>query len=353
MLITILKYIVLVLLLLALVVFVSDRVFRSKKYKGPTSDHFNGSRFYNIKDPQSTSNTHSLGDFFRLMLSREMRGQWDYRTVEQTKPADRVEGSELVATFVNHTTVLIQIEGLNILTDPIYAKRASPFSFIGPHRFADPGVAFHDLPKIDLVLISHNHYDHLDISTLKRLAARDNPRIIIPLGNSELLQRHGIQNSQELDWWQNIQIADELGVTCVPAQHFSARAISDRNRSLWAGFVVHTPAGDIYFAGDTGFGPFLGQIGERFPNGFRLGLLPIGAYRPEWFMGEVHVSPDEAFKMQDLLNIKNVMATHFGTFNLAGDGQDESADRIRELVQAAGDNRNFVLLQNGENMRLE
>lgn len=330
--------------------YIVDLSLRSKGYKGPATDHFDGTVFLNIKEDGAERRTASFAGVLRWMMNRP-KNVWQRRDVTQTKPAARVLGKELVATLVNHATVLIQTEGLNIITDPIYSKRASPFSFAGPHRFTEPGVAFDDLPTIDAVLISHNHYDHLDIATLKRLIARDNSQIFVPLGNEEFLASHSIK-STELDWWQSEELSQGVTIMCVPAQHFSARALSDRNKTLWSGYAISTPNGAIYFAGDTGFGPFVDQIAKQFPDGFRLGLLPIGAFRPEWFMKEVHISPDEAFKIQEALNIQDVLAIHFGTFKLADDGQDEPADRVKELAPDIAGSRSFRALPNGSSIEV-
>ena len=353
--------------------FVIDRIIRAKPYAGPRSDHFDGTTFLNIKSngelpshevprndaPDFARPSRSFGRILRWMLSRR-KNAWVDRHVDQTKPAARVMGHEIVATLINHATVLIQTEGLNIITDPIYSKRASPFSFLGPRRYTAPGVAFDDLPAIDAVLISHNHYDHMDLATLKRLANRDKAEIYVPLANKELLEKHGIRNVTELDWWESADLWNGVTISCVPAQHFSARAISDRNKTLWSGYVIRpSTAGDIYFAGDTGLGMFVDQIAARFPSGFRLGMLPIGAFKPEWFMHEVHISPDEAFAIQKQLKIKDVLAIHFGTFKLADDGQDEPANRVRELTEnARAESQDsaiytrFLTVHNGESISI-
>src|SRR5437762_1303468 len=239
-------------------------IFAAPRYQGPPSDHFNGQRFFNA-DPGWQSER----SFLKWMLNRE-RGRWpSWVDMEPgPKPAERVE--DLRVTFINHATTLIQIAGVNILTDPIWSERTSPVSLIGPRRHRPPGIRFDDLPPIDLVLVSHNHYDHLDVPTLLRLQGRaESPsHIITPLGNGRLMARFGIRNVTELDWWQR-----EGNVTLVPARHFSARAISDRNRNLWGGFVIHGEKGNVYFAGDTGWGPHFADIGERFAP-IRLALLP-------------------------------------------------------------------------------
>ncbi len=328
---------------------ITDRVIRAKGYRGPVSDHFDGTVFKNIRKDTSGNDgrKRSLTRVLSWLLTRK-KNIWMHRPVTQTKPAERVLGQELVVTLINHATVLIQTNGLNIITDPIYAKRASPFSFVGPQRYANPGVGFSDLPPIDVILISHNHYDHMDLVTLKKLAERDDPEVIVPLANKELLARHGITNVTELDWWESAELTPGFTVVCVPAQHFSARAISDRNKTLWSGYVIRPAVNrDIYFAGDTGLGPYVDQIAERFPSGFQLGLLPIGAFKPERFMHEVHISPDEAFAIQERLNIKDVVAIHFGTFNLADDRQDEPKERVTALLRERPITGSFTILPNG------
>jgi L-ascorbate metabolism protein UlaG (beta-lactamase superfamily) len=235
-------------------------------------------------------------------------------------------------TFVNHSTVLVQMDGVNVLTDPIWSERCSPVAFAGPRRVHPPGLRFEQLPPIDVVLVSHNHYDHLDIPTLERLAAEHRPRIFVPLGNRAVLDRAKIRDVEELDWWQSVEVREGIRIAAVPTQHFSGRGLFDRDRALWAGFVVTGPAGAMYFAGDTGFGPHFGQIRERYGPP-RLALLPIGAYRPEWFMSRVHMSPEEALRAHRILGAEASVAIHFGTFRLADDGEDEPAERIATMLR--------------------
>lgn len=256
-------------------------------------------------------------------------------------------GRELVVTFVNHSTFLIQTAGLNILTDPVWSKRASPFPFLGPKRFRAPGIRLEDLPPIDIVLISHNHYDHMDLHTLRRITKAHHPEIFVGLGNAAYLDRKGIEGARDMDWWDEAHVRGAT-IVCAPAQHFSSRAISDRNMTLWNGFIIRTDDGDIYFAGDTGFGEFVDRIRSRF-SGFRLALLPIGAFRPEWFMGPVHASPEEAMRMHHLLAARTTIGMHHSTFKLADDKQDEPLERIRAMISRAhGEKPNFLLLENGE-----
>src|SRR5438034_4067188 len=200
-------------------------------YRGPASDHYDGERFHNREEAQQ-------GSFLKWQLTRE-HGFWPAWVDDAPGPPPprRVGGGRLRVTFINHATLLIQIDDLNVLTDPIWSERTSPLSFVGPKRHRAPGIRFDDLPPIDVVLVSHNHYDHLDIPTLRRLQQRDRPRIVTPLGNGALMRRHGVEAAIELDWWQA-----DANVTLVPARHFCARAISDRNRNLWGGFVISGPS---------------------------------------------------------------------------------------------------------------
>jgi L-ascorbate metabolism protein UlaG (beta-lactamase superfamily) len=205
-------------------------------------------------------------------------------------------------------------------------------SWAGPRRFRAAGIRFDDLPPIDIILLSHDHYDHLDVATMKRLAGRDHPTIYAALKNAPLLARHGIGNVVELDWWQQASGAGGLHITAVPAQHFSARTPFDQDRRLWCGFVIESDETCIYFAGDTGAGPHTAQIAEAFPR-IDLAILPIGAYRPEWFMGEVHMSPAQAVEAHLTLRARTSVASHFGTFQLADDGEDEPVEVLQTALR--------------------
>lgn len=290
-----------------------------------------------------------FGGVLRWMATRRP-GAWRKWTEvpPAAPPPFRVGRGEMRVTFVNHSTVLVQMDGVNVLTDPIWSERCSPVSFAGPRRAVPPGLSFEQLPPIDVVVVSHNHYDHMDLPTLRRLADERRPRFIVPLGNERTLVRGGVGDAEELDWWQSVRVREGVYVHAVPAQHFSSRGLFDRDHALWAGFVVTGPAGAAYFAGDTGFGPHFGQIRERL-GAPRLALLPIGAYRPEWFMSRVHTSPDEALEAHRILDAGTSVGVHFGTFRLADDGQDEPAERIEELLRAAeGPPPRFWILGVGE-----
>ncbi|MFZ5562467.1 MAG: MBL fold metallo-hydrolase, partial [Thermodesulfobacteriota bacterium] len=233
-------------------------------------------------------------------------------------------------TVVGHATVLIQVDGVNILTDPIWSKRASMVSWAGPRRVAAPGITFSQLPPIDAVLISHNHYDHMDIPTLRRLARRDNPIVITGTGNGATLNRHGITNVRELEWWQETQVGG-LTVLFTPARHFSRRGVNDYNRSLWGGFGVLAPSGNICFIGDSGYGDFFKQIGRRMGR-VDLAFIPIGAYEPAWMMDTVHLTPEQAFQVHLDLGARRSVAIHFGTFQLTDEPMDEPAKRLARVL---------------------
>src|ERR1700691_615075 len=305
--------------------------------------HFDGKRFYNPDAPQAPR----LLDALRWKLTTRPEPSPSFISdVEQSVPPRRVEGTGLLTTPVNHSTMLVQQSDSNILTDPIWSERASPLSWVGPRRRRKPGVSWADLPPIDAVLISHNHYDHLDLPTLRRLAARGDPTFVVPAGGARLLRTENIGPTQELDWGESLSLAG-LTIHCVPALHFSARGIFDRNTTLWCGYAIECRERLVYFAGDTAFGPHFAKIRERFGSPC-LALLPIGAYQPRWFMSPVHMGPDEAVKAHRILAAKTSIAIHHGTFQLADDGLDTAA---KELIADASDD-SFLVLKNGQCARI-
>ena len=305
-------------------------------YRGPQSDHFDGKRFHNHQ-----SGWQSGESFIKWMLNRE-KGVWREWVDDPPGPKPPARVPDLRVTFVNHATTLVQMNGVNIITDPIWSQRCSPVQFAGPKRHRPPGIRFEDLPKIDVVLVSHNHYDHLDVATLRRLQKRDDPKILAPLGNAELMAQHGIEGARDLDWWNSAGPIGPLTITLVPSQHFCARGVSDRNATLWGGFVVSGPAGNVYFAGDTGWGKHFGEIAQRFRS-VRLALLPIGAYLPRWFMKPVHISPAEAVDAHHALKASTSVAIHFGTFHLGDDGEHQPVEDLQRAMAGKGDPRFWVL----------
>ena len=313
------------------------------------SDHFNGTTFYN----SATIQPKGFGSILKWLWTRQP-GEWKSSELQSsTKPIAKVQHGIRI-TFVNHSTFLLQMDGLNILTDPIWSDRASPFSFIGPKRKRMPGILFEDLPKIDAILVSHNHYDHLDLPTLMKLYVAHAPKIVVPLGVKKFLESKGISNVVELDWWNDTNVNEKISIQSVPAQHFSGRGIFDRNTTLWCGYVIKTPLGNLYFAGDTGYNwEMFQEIGQHC-GPIRVAFLPIGAYKPKWFMSPVHISPEEAVKIHMILNIETSIGMHFGTFRLADDGQE---DPVRDLQKAVNKYRleenEFLILKEGSNFQVE
>lgn len=303
-----------------------------RAYAWPASDHFDGQRFHNLRPTKDRD----FGQLFRWWRERDPEPwQWVDNQPWPAPPKRLAAATDLRATFVNHATVLLQVGGVNILTDPTWSRRASPFRWAGPSRVRDPGVAFEDLPPIDLVVVSHSHYDHLDTATLVRLNAAHRPLFVVGLGNGRLLRRLKIDRLVELDWWGRVEIAPGTTLTSVPVQHWSGRGLTDRNKTLWSGYVVEAPGGPIYFAGDTGYADHFRAARERF-GAFRLALLPIGAFLPRWFMEVMHLSPDDAIKAHRDLEAQTSLAIHFGTFHLGDDGQHEAPDRLAEARTEAG-----------------
>jgi len=304
----------------------------NRYYSGPATDHFDG-RFHNIA-PATTDK--GVRQILRWRRTSEPT-QWPESVpVRAAVPVPRSEATRV--TIVGHATALIQTRGLNLVTDPVWSDRASPFTFAGPKRVCAPGVAFDDLPPIDAVLLSHNHYDHLDLATLRRLVARDKPLIVTPLGNDAIVAR-SIPNARFAlaDWWDSHELADGVTVTLVPAQHWSARGLRDRRMALWGGFAVRAGEELTYFAGDTGYGdgslfPLIRErVGE--PD---VALLPIGAYAPRWFMGDQHTDPAQAVMIAQALGARDMIGIHWGVFPLSDEGRDDPRDELAQTVGLRG-----------------
>ena len=246
-----------------------------------------------------------------------------------------IKPNEVYVTMINHATLLIQVAGLNIITDPIFSKRASPFNWMGPKRVRAPGLMLKDLPLIDYVMVSHSHYDHMDIPSLKQLAAfKSNPQFLVPLNNAPILKKHGISNVHELAWWQQMTINAHQSITLVPTHHWSQRTLLDRDRALWGGFLIQSNALKVLFAGDTGFGE--GKHFELIHNkmgNLDLCLLPIGSYEPRWFMQYHHMNPEEAVKAHQLLRCKKSIGIHFGTFQLTNEGYNAPVIELNSQLQ--------------------
>jgi len=302
-------------------------------YSGPPSDHFDGLRFFNPDHPDTDR---GLRDLLRWKL-KETAAPWPRSVpVRQTVPDARIAG--LRATIVGHASVLIQAGDLNVLTDPVWSDRASPLPFAGPRRVWAPGIAFESLPQIDAVLLSHNHYDHLDLATLRRLHIRDSPLMVTPLGNDAILRR-AIPGVRVVtgDWWDRIAIGKGGEVTILPAYHWSARTGRDRRMALWSGFMLSTGAGHSYFSGDTGYGNgrIFHDVRRRIgrPD---LALIPIGAYAPRWFMCAQHTDPNEAVQIMEDLEAVRAVGIHWGVFRLTDEHRDEPPELLRKALARRG-----------------
>ena len=257
-------------------------------------------------------------------------------------------------TWIGHATVLAQVGGLNVLTDPIFSERASPVSFAGPRRAQPPGLSLQQLPHIDLVVISHNHYDHCDAGSLQALHAQAGgpPLFLVPLGLKAWAAELGIHNVEEMDWWQTRRLG-AVDVVMTPVQHWSGRSLNDRLQTLWGGWALFAPDAHVFFAGDTGYSPDFADIARRFEarqtaqagGGFDVALIPIGAYAPRWFMKEQHVDSDEAVRMHNDLRAKRSLGIHWGTFELTDEAPDEPPRALAQSLQRAGlgDDLFFVL----------
>lgn len=304
-------------------------------YSGPVSDHFDGTRFFNPGgDPPR-----GFTDLLRWRFG-ESAAAWPESfpsPLPPDKPPQRVNGSELRVSFIGHASFLVQSAGLNIVFDPHFSERASPVRFAGPKRYNAPGIAFDDLPKIDVLLVSHNHYDHLDTATIARLYERDRPRIIAPLGNEGIIRDGNAAMAVETgDWGDAFTLAEGVRVTLEPAQHWSARGMGDRSHALWASFVLALPWGKLWFVGDTGFGDgrVFRNLAAKHPD-IRLGLIPIGAYAPRWFMRAQHINPEEAVEIFRILDLEAAIGYHWGTFKLTNEPVDEPPAELRNALSAA------------------
>lgn len=262
--------------------------------------------------------------------------------------------SEATLTWIGHSTFLLQYQGINILTDPHLTERASPMPFGEPSRWAPPGLDFHELPKIDVVIISHNHYDHLDLETVKRLSKQPggSPLFLVPLGLKAWFAKQDIDNVIERDWWESHKVG-EFEYHAVPVQHFSARTAFDRNKTLWAGWVLDAPGFRFFFMGDSGYSKDFADIGERFGS-FDLAAIAIGAYDPRWFMSVAHVDPEEAVQVYQDLKARYAVGMHWGTFKLTDEPMDEPPKRLATARKAAGiSDEQFFVMQHGEMRKLD
>ncbi|WP_157215450.1 MBL fold metallo-hydrolase [Flavisphingomonas formosensis] len=310
-----------------------DRVY----YTGPKSAHFDGQRFFNPDEPKGGAPKYfNPARILRFVTGGE-RTPWPRHVpVQPAHPPRKVTGDTMRVTWIGHATVLIQTQGLNILTDPIFSERASPFPWFGPLRVREPGVRFEDLPKIDLVLVSHNHYDHMDLPTLERLWSRDRPLIVTSLGNDTILGWHGI-TAIARDWGQSVAVKPGVAVILDRVHHWGTRWGKDRSRALWSGFTITMPhGGNVFFAGDTGPGDMRWPLEAKAHGPIRFAMIPIGPERPRAMMHPNHVDGADAVRVFTLLGAKSALAIHWGTFQLGADGIDEPVDSMHRAEAAQG-----------------
>ena len=312
----------------------------ARYYRGPRSAHFDGERFFNPDggDDETITPTRSSGMIARYVLGRDDRPGWpDKVRVVPAKPPARVEGERMLVTWVGHASVLVQTQGLNILTDPVWSDTVGPFG-IGPRRIAEPGIRFEDLPKIDLVLVSHNHYDHMDLDTLKRLWDRDKPVIVTSLGNDSVIGEAGVP-AKALDWGGRTTLAPGIDVVVNRNHHWGSRWFADRSRALWSSFVVKLPSGgNLFFGGDTGAGD-LNWANEAAAYGpIRLAIIPIGAFR--FTAGQMaagsHIGPVDAVEVYRRLGAAHAIGVHWATFRLSYEAWDTPPRLLAAAERCAG-----------------
>ena len=325
-------------------------------YGGPVSDHFDGTRFFNPDGPEPKGRL----DFLRWQLT-EPWAAWP-SSYPSPYPPDRppadVDGDGVRIAYVGHASFLVQARGLNILIDPVWSERASPFSFVGPKRVNPPGIAFDALPRIDGVLLTHNHYDHMDVATIGRLWQRFAPRIVTPLGNDAILRAAVPGLAPEallaVDWDAAVDLGGGVTVHVEPSQHWSARGAWDRSHALWASFVLQAGAKKLYCVGDSGFGDgaIFKRVRQRHPD-LAAALLPIGAYEPRWFMGPSHMDPAEAVAALELCGPAQAFGHHWGTFRLTNEAAEQPAlDLAAALAERGLPPERFPALRPGEVRKL-
>jgi L-ascorbate metabolism protein UlaG (beta-lactamase superfamily) len=263
-----------------------------------------------------------------------------------------LEHGAAAVTFINHATILVQTKELTFLTDPVFSERVSPFTWIGPKRVRAPGISIKNLPKIDVVVISHNHYDHLDIASITELQQQHDPLFLIALGDSMIVQHIKNLRYKEMDWWEKYTIGN-THIHFLPAQHWSARGLIDRNLSLWGSFMIEASGFNTYFAGDTGYARHFKEIAQKFPK-IDLALLPIGAYKPRWFMRAQHMDPADAIQAHQDLQAYKSIAVHFGTWQLTDEAINEPITDLKQakIIKNIAEDE-FYVMDNGETRLLK
>lgn len=316
----------------------------------PKSDHYDGERFYN--QDRATSVEPGWGDVLKWKIFNKAT-PWPAIVNDNVQPyvLKQPKAGEGAITHINHATQLIQLPQITVITDPVFSERVSPLSWLGPKRHRQPGVELSSLPKIDAVVVSHNHYDHLDKKSLLAIDEKDQAVFIVPLGNKKLLQSIGIKNVVELDWWQAFSLNGSK-ITLVPMQHWSARGLTDKCETLWGGYVIESDGLKVLFSGDTGYNRQFKEIEQRFGS-MNASILPIGAYEPRWFMKSQHMSPKEAIQAHLDLKSHLSIGNHLGTFQLTDEGIDEPIHELHNNLKLRGiDPKQFITPKNGQTIIL-
>lgn len=318
----------------------------TEKINRPRSDHFDGKRFFN----PTVSNPRKRSLFFGLKIWMDINKTVWPKNVENhphLRLNEKLSSNDAAVTLVNHSTFLIQLKGFNILTDPVWSKKVGVLNLIGPSRVRKPGINFEDLPPIDLVVISHNHYDHMDLPTLEKLNEKFKPQFLVPLGNKDLLESIGIKTVTELDWWEKFDLRD-LKITFTPTQHFSSRGLFDYNKALWGSYMFQFHGSNIYFGGDSGYSTHYKEIYKRL-GATDLAFLPIGAYEPNELFKTMHMNPEEAVMAHSDLHSKQSVGIHEGTFKVSAESINQPrVDLKKALIKLSIPEEKFIVLEEGQ-----
>lgn len=298
----------------------------------PRSDHFNGKTFFQSHHDHAVR----FRDFWRWRLTAKPRPWPERVTLAPVPPPPLPTDDEVVVTWIGHASFLLQTVRANLLIDPVFSERASPLSWLGPRRAHPPGVALAALPRIDGVLLSHDHYDHCDLASLRALAARHDPVFVAPLRHRDLLAAAGARRISELDWWQVHAFGPALTVTLTPSKHWSNRLGRPRNHRLWGGFFLASGSKRIWFVGDSGYDAEIFRAVREHCGSPDLALVPIGAYEPRWFMAPMHMNPAEAVQLHRDVGARLSIGMHWGTFQLTDEGRDEPVEALSAARAAAG-----------------
>lgn len=308
------------------------------------SDHFNGKTFF-----QPHHSAFRLLDFWRWRLTARPKRWPRSVNIRATRPPAAPRQGELSATWIGHASFLLRTSTATLLVDPVFSERASPVTWAGPRRVHPPGIAFDALPQIDVVLLSHDHYDHCDAASLRALATKHQPHFVAPLRHRELLQQLGAKSITELDWWQRASAASGCEVTLTPSKHWSNRFGTPRNHRLWGGFSIRAEGKHVWFVGDSGFDPEMIDAVRARCGAPDLALVPIGAYEPRWFMAPMHMNPAEAVALHQRVGARTSVGMHWGTFQLTDEGRDDPVEALAEARAEAGlEAVAFRTLQPGE-----